>query len=105
MGEKQSSSVYGRSSDVSPPPSPFFSPPPLAQWKGFALPFDRHDWIIDRCGKEVRYVIDFYSGAPGPGAAVAMFIDARPALDSFEAAWDRLRMQFSWVLSGRWVKG
>eukprot|EP00955_Chlamydomonas_euryale_P068665 360194-Chlamydomonas_euryale.AAC.10 len=20
---------------------------------GFALPFDRHDWIVDRCGKEV----------------------------------------------------
>lgn len=24
------------------------------------MPFDRHDWIIDRCGKEVRYVIDYY---------------------------------------------
>jgi hypothetical protein len=23
-------------------------------------PFDRHDWIVDRCGREVRYVIDFY---------------------------------------------
>jgi hypothetical protein len=23
-------------------------------------PFDRHDWVIDRCGQEVRYVIDFY---------------------------------------------
>jgi len=23
-------------------------------------PFDRHDWIVDRCGKEVRYVIDYY---------------------------------------------
>jgi hypothetical protein len=22
--------------------------------------FDRHDWIIDRCGKEVRYILDFY---------------------------------------------
>jgi cytochrome c heme-lyase len=27
---------------------------------GGAVPFDRHDWIVDRCGKEVRYVIDFY---------------------------------------------
>lgn len=27
---------------------------------GGAAPFDRHDWIVDRCGKEVRYVIDFY---------------------------------------------
>jgi hypothetical protein len=24
------------------------------------MPFDRHDWIVDRCGREVRYVIDFY---------------------------------------------
>ncbi len=27
---------------------------------GGPLPFDRHDWTVDRCGKEVRYVIDFY---------------------------------------------
>lgn len=23
-------------------------------------PFDRHDWYIDRCGEEIRYIIDFY---------------------------------------------
>ncbi len=36
---------------------------PLARfhsWFGGPLPFDRHDWYIDRCGREVRYVIDFY---------------------------------------------
>ena len=36
---------------------------PLARIKslfGGPLPFDRHDWYLDRCGKEVRYVIDFY---------------------------------------------
>lgn len=22
--------------------------------------FDRHDWIIDRCGKQIRYILDFY---------------------------------------------
>lgn len=36
---------------------------PLARvrsWLGGPLPFDRHDWYVDRCGKEVRYVIDFY---------------------------------------------
>ena len=27
---------------------------------GGPMPFDRHDWVIDRCGTEVRYVIDFY---------------------------------------------
>lgn len=30
---------------------------------GFKLPFDRHDWVVDRCGTDVRYVIDFYNGA------------------------------------------
>ncbi|KIY96184.1 cytochrome c heme-lyase, partial [Monoraphidium neglectum] len=36
---------------------------PLARlrgWLGGPLPFDRHDWVVDRCGREVRYVIDFY---------------------------------------------
>ena len=28
----------------------------------YELPFDRHDWIVDRCGKHVRYVIDYYDG-------------------------------------------
>ena len=32
----------------------------LSGWFGGQLPFDRHDWWVDRCGQEVRYVIDFY---------------------------------------------
>ena len=32
----------------------------LSSWFGGQLPFDRHDWWVDRCGQEVRYVIDFY---------------------------------------------
>jgi hypothetical protein len=32
----------------------------MTHWVGRPLPFDRHDWYVDRCGKEVRYVIDFY---------------------------------------------
>lgn len=32
----------------------------LMSWIGGPLPFDRHDWFVDRCGDEVRYVIDFY---------------------------------------------
>ncbi len=36
------------------------------------MPFDRHDWFVDRCGEEVRYVIDFYfdddkAGSPEVG--------------------------------------
>ena len=29
---------------------------------GYELPFDRHDWIVDRCGTDVRYIIDYYDG-------------------------------------------
>jgi cytochrome c heme-lyase len=58
---------------------------------GYKLPFDRHDWYVDRCGQEVRYVIDFYN-ATGSGAAGGMFLDVRPALDSPGAVIDRLRM-------------
>ena len=27
-------------------------------WMGYAAPFDRHDWVVDRCGTRVEYVID-----------------------------------------------
>lgn len=83
---------------------PVGHPPPAAACsQGYGQPFDRHDWIVDRCGTEVRYVIDFYNGAPQPGAAASFFLDVRPALDSFGAAWDRIRMQMGWVASGRWM--
>ena len=52
--------------------------PAWAPGRRYALPFDRHDWIVLRDGKEVRYVIDFYSGQPGAGKLVGMHIDARP---------------------------
>ncbi|KAJ1964025.1 Cytochrome c1 heme lyase [Dispira parvispora] len=32
---------------------------------GYTLPFDRHDWVVDRCGKEVTYIIDYYAGNSG----------------------------------------
>ena len=32
----------------------------LSSWFGGQLPFDRHDWWVDRCGQEVRFIIDFY---------------------------------------------
>lgn len=28
---------------------------------GLPWPYDRHDWTVDRCGKEVEYVIDYYA--------------------------------------------
>lgn len=54
----------------------------LLNFLGYKLPFDRHDWIVDRCGEEVRYVIDFYNAAPREDMPVAMHLDVRPALDT-----------------------
>ncbi|KAI9458043.1 cytochrome C1 heme lyase [Russula earlei] len=60
---------------------------------GYNPPFDRHDWIVDRCGTRMRYVIDFYAGRPLPGTSnVSFFLDVRPALDSWEAVSMRTRM-------------
>ncbi len=28
----------------------------LLNFLGYKLPFDRHDWVVDRCGKNVRCV-------------------------------------------------
>lgn len=60
----------------------------------FDKPFDRHDWYVDRCGKSVRYVIDYYDD-PSQNDDLQVKIDARPALDSFQAVRDRVRMFFS----------
>lgn len=68
---------------------------PLARiysWFGGPLPFDRHDWYVDRCGKEVRYVIDFYFDDAKAGSPEAFDLVVRPALDSPEAALDRVKM-------------
>ncbi|KAH8863586.1 Cytochrome c-type heme lyase [Schistosoma japonicum] len=61
----------------------------------YELPFDRHDWVIDRCGKEVRYVIDYYDGGSVDEAYQFAILDVRPALDSFGAFWDRA--QVAWM--------
>ncbi|CAK7227412.1 Cytochrome c1 heme lyase [Sporothrix bragantina] len=62
---------------------------------GYTAPFDRHDWIVDRCGTQVEYVIDFYAGRPGSTTAAAgaqragnpqinFYLDVRPKLNSWE---------------------
>lgn len=62
----------------------------------YTAPFDRHDWYVDRCGKQIRYVIDFYAGKPDPKQPqrMAFYLDVRPALDD----WDSIRTR----LSGLW---
>ncbi|KAF4158868.1 hypothetical protein CNMCM6069_003107 [Aspergillus lentulus] len=61
---------------------------------GTSPPFDRHDWFVLRQTpsgpKEVRYVIDYYSGPPEPTGEPVFYLDIRPALDTPTAAVERL---------------
>ncbi|RLV96160.1 Cytochrome c1 heme lyase [Spathaspora sp. JA1] len=56
---------------------------------GYNKPFDRHDWMVDRCGVPVEYVIDFYGneGTNGP----SFFLDVRPKINTVEGFKLRLR--------------
>jgi cytochrome c heme-lyase len=51
---------------------------------GYQAPFDRHDWVIDRCGTRVDYVIDFYAGRPDGKAGPSFYLDVRPKLNTWE---------------------
>ncbi|KAF9121443.1 Cytochrome c1 heme lyase [Mortierella sp. 14UC] len=64
----------------------------IRSWMGYTLPFDRHDWVVDRCGKQVTYIIDFYSGQPDPRypEAPSFYLDVRPKLTA-EGAWQRFK--------------
>ncbi|KAF2859891.1 cytochrome C1 heme lyase [Piedraia hortae CBS 480.64] len=57
-------------------------------------PFDRHDWFVERNTptgkKEVRYVIDYYSGPPEPTGEPVFYLDVRPAVDGPVAACERM---------------
>jgi len=59
---------------------------------GYDLPFDRHDWIVDRNGQEIRYVIDYYDGGEVTKDYRFTILDVRPAMDSVQAWWDRSRV-------------
>jgi cytochrome c heme-lyase len=61
---------------------------------GSEPPFDRHDWYVSRKmsngqSKEVRYVIDYYSGGVQDTGEPVFYLDIRPALDSPAAAGER----------------
>jgi len=85
---------------------------PRAWWLstiwGYQKPFDRHDWVVERCGKRVDYIIDFYEGKLGGkgkssgaekdgkkggtlGGPVSFYLDVRPKLNSLEGV--KMRMQ------------
>lgn len=58
-------------------------------------PFDRHDWYVQRQApgaspREVRYVIDYYSGPPEATGEPVFYLDVRPAVDRPGAAIERM---------------
>ena len=59
---------------------------------GYTAPFDRHDWVVDRCGTRIEYVIDFYAGRPDPNkqSQVSFYLDVRPKLNT----WEGVKMRF-----------
>ncbi|KAL5606880.1 uncharacterized protein BROUX77_004073 [Berkeleyomyces rouxiae] len=57
---------------------------------GYQAPFDRHDWVVDRCGETIEYVIDFYPGRPKPNGQLSFYLDVRPKLNS----WEGVKMRF-----------
>lgn len=63
-----------------------------SQILGFSKPFDRHDWSVDRCGKSIDYVIDFYS-EDNESSGPQIYLDVRPKLNSVEGC--RLRLMKS----------
>lgn len=88
----------------------------ILQWLGWAMPekfgtappFDRHDWFVERCNEkgceEVRYVIDYYEGAPEPTGEPVFFLDVRPAIDGPRSAAERtIRWGTDvWYVSSHW---
>ncbi|KAJ1959571.1 holocytochrome c synthase [Dipsacomyces acuminosporus] len=75
--------LQGRPRDLSPLAR-------ITSWIHGVRPFDRHDWYVDRCGKQVRYVIDYYEGIPENDMPVFNLV-VRPAIDDFESLTDRAR--------------
>lgn len=76
---------------------------------GYDLPFDRHDWIVDRNGRPVRYIIDYYDIGDENGYKTGEFVelDVRPAFDSPGAFVDRSRVALlRWTAGAiHWWKG
>ncbi|KAL8436501.1 hypothetical protein Efla_006752 [Eimeria flavescens] len=74
----------------------------MRHWRGFEKPFDRHDWLVDRCGTQIRYLIDFYDGN-STGDKVAICVDARPDMATLGNVWDRVRMFLMNSPIGQWI--
>jgi len=79
--------VFGKPSDMSPKAK-------ILSFLGYTGLFDRHDWYVDRCGTQVRYIIDFYNGKSTDPNIPSVYLDVRPALDSINSTYDRVRVAF-----------
>lgn len=81
---------------------------PKAKWNttvmGAKEPFDRHDWIVERCGGEqVEYIIDFYQGKEREDVdprrraqELNFYLDVRPKLNSFAGVQMRAERLLGW---------
>lgn len=106
----------GRPHDISP--KAWF----LSKFTSKPEPFDRHDWTVQRGDEEVRYVIDYYYMDDGVGGNTTMpltstgafdkgsldekliYVDARPALDSWSGFVARAKAFFGLApISDPWV--
>ena len=72
---------------------------------GYQEPFDRHDWVVERCGGEkVDYVIDFYQGKSEEGSHkgrgdqgnLNFYLDVRPKLNSWTGCVMRAERAVGW---------
>ncbi len=75
----------------------------IRTWLGAPMPFDRHDWTVDRCGTQVRYIIDYFHDEEQEGDVKphlrsqtdmkSITVDVRPApFDSVASLADVMRM-------------
>jgi cytochrome c heme-lyase len=75
---------------------------PKARWNsllGYQTPFDRHDWVVERCPGQgrVEYVIDFYAGKDdGKRKGLSFYLDVRPKLNSWEGWRMRIARLVGW---------
>lgn len=51
---------------------------------GMDKPFDRHDWVVDRLGSRIDYVIDFYYRESQGKNNGGVYMDVRPKLNTFQ---------------------
>jgi cytochrome c heme-lyase len=73
----------------------------IRYWLGYGLPFDRHDWIVDRCGINVKYVIDYYDSGEVDDKYKFAILDVRPAMNSWQNMWDRMKVTWwRWKYAG-----